>query len=50
MKRIIPETARLQLREMEPSDIESLSSILQDSNTMYAYFGFGSWGVRILTE
>ena len=36
MKRIIPETARLQLREMEPSDIESLSSILQDSNTMYA--------------
>lgn len=72
MKRIIPETARLQLREMEPSDIESLSSILQDSNTMYVYygafngeetmiwiqkqlqrykdFGFGSWGVRILTE
>ena len=72
MKRIIPETARLQLREMEPSDIESLSSILQDSNTMYAYngafngeetmiwiqkqlqrykdFGFGSWGVRILTD
>ena len=39
MKRIIPETARLQLREMEPSDIESLSSILQDSNTMYAYNG-----------
>ena len=63
---------KIQLREMEPSDIESLSSILQDSNTMYAYngafngeetmiwiqkqlqrykdFGFGSWGVRILTE
>lgn len=39
MKRIILETARLQLREMRPSDIESLSSILQDSNVMYAYNG-----------
>lgn len=39
MKRMILETARLQLYEMNFSDIKSLSSILQDENVMYAYNG-----------
>lgn len=36
---MILETARLQLQEMKISDINSLSSILQDKNVMYAYNG-----------
>lgn len=36
---LILETARLQMREMNLSDINSLSSILQDENVMYAYNG-----------
>ena len=36
---MILETARLQMREMNLSDINSLSSILQDENVMYAYNG-----------
>lgn len=36
---MILETARLQLQEMKISDINSLSSILQDENVMYAYNG-----------
>ncbi|MEG1545283.1 MAG: GNAT family N-acetyltransferase [Tannerellaceae bacterium] len=39
MKRMILETARLQLYEMNLSDIKSLSSILQDESVMYAYNG-----------
>lgn len=39
MKRMILETERLQLYEMNLSDIKSLSSILQDKNVMYAYNG-----------
>lgn len=39
MKRMILETARLQLYEMNISDIKSLASILQDENVMYAYNG-----------
>lgn len=39
MKRIILETARLQLCEMSYSDIKSLALILQDENVMYAYNG-----------
>lgn len=33
------ETERLQLYEMELSDITSLSAMLQDENVMYAYNG-----------
>ena len=33
------ETVRLLLREMSLSDMEALSSILQDENVMYAYNG-----------
>lgn len=36
---MILETVRLQLREMDSSDTEALSSILQDENVMYAYNG-----------
>ena len=36
---MILETARLQMREMNLSDINALSSILQDENVMYAYNG-----------
>ena len=36
---MILETARLQLQEMKTSDIESLSTILQDEDVMYAYNG-----------
>lgn len=39
MGRSILETARLQLREMERSDLQALSSILQDERVMYAYNG-----------
>lgn len=39
MKRLILETERLQLFEMVPSDIDALSSILQDEAVMYAYNG-----------
>lgn len=39
MKRVILETARLQLCEMSLSDIGPLSSILQDESVMYAYEG-----------
>lgn len=39
MKRPILETERLQLREMEHSDMEALSTILQDEEVMYAYEG-----------
>lgn len=46
MQRIILETERLQLREMDFSDIKSLSSILQDEKVMYAYNGtFSEEGV-----
>ena len=37
--KIILETERLLLREFELSDIEALSTILQDAETMYAYEG-----------
>jgi len=33
------ETKRLYLRELQPSDREALSKILQDEQTMYAYEG-----------
>ncbi|WP_347401799.1 GNAT family N-acetyltransferase [Candidatus Enterococcus murrayae] len=33
------ETERLYLRELQQSDIGSLSKILQDDQTMYAYEG-----------
>lgn len=36
MKRMILETARLQLYEMNLSYVKSLSSILQDENVIYA--------------
>ena len=36
---MILETERLYLREMEPSDLDSLCKILQDAETMYAYEG-----------
>ena len=36
---MILETERLYLREMTPSDFESLCKILQDEQTMYAYEG-----------
>ena len=36
---MIIETERLYLRELEQTDIESLSKILQDEQTMYAYEG-----------
>ena len=39
MQSVIIETDRLLLREMSLSDIETLSSILQDENVMYAYNG-----------
>lgn len=39
MKQIIFETARLQLCEMNLSNIKYLSSILQDERVMYAYNG-----------
>lgn len=39
MKRPILETERLQLREMELSDMKDLSKILQDEEVMYAYEG-----------
>lgn len=39
MKRPILETERLQLREMEHSDMKDLSKILQDEEVMYAYEG-----------
>ena len=39
MPNILIETNRLLLREMTLSDIEALSSILQDENVMYAYNG-----------
>lgn len=39
MKRLIVETPRLQLYEMELTDMASLSSILQDEKVMYAYNG-----------
>lgn len=39
MRRVILETERLQLYEMELSDITSLSAMLQDENVMYAYNG-----------
>lgn len=39
MEQMILETDRLQLREMELSDIASLSTILQDERVMYAYNG-----------
>lgn len=38
MKKIL-ETCRLYLREMEQSDFDALSRILQDEKTMYAYNG-----------
>lgn len=37
--RMILETERLYLREMEQSDFEALCRILQDEDTMYAYEG-----------
>ena len=36
---MIIETERLYLRELEQTDIESLSKVLQDEQTMYAYEG-----------
>ena len=39
MKQFILETPRLQLYEMDMSDIRPLSSMLQDENVMYAYNG-----------
>ena len=36
---MILETERLYLREMNQSDFDSLCSILQDEDTMYAYEG-----------
>lgn len=39
MAHIILDTDRLQLREMNLSDMEALSSILQDERVMYAYNG-----------
>lgn len=39
MKHPILETERLQLREMEHSNMEALSTILQDEEVMYAYNG-----------
>lgn len=39
MKQTVLETSRLQLREMNLSDMESLSSILRDERVMYAYNG-----------
>lgn len=39
MKRLIVETSRLQLYEMELTDMAPLSSILQDEKVMYAYNG-----------
>ena len=39
MKRLILETPRLRLCEMDFSDLRSLSAILQDESVMYAYDG-----------
>lgn len=39
MRHIILETNRLQLKEMNLSDMKALSSMLQDKNVMYAYEG-----------
>lgn len=39
MQSVIIETVRLQLKEMTLSDMEALSSILQDEKVMYAYNG-----------
>lgn len=39
MKHLILETQRLRLYEMDITDIEPLSSILQDEDVMYAYNG-----------
>ncbi len=39
MKHLILETQRLRLYEMDMTDIEPLSSILQDEDVMYAYNG-----------
>lgn len=39
MKRLILETPRLRLCEMDFSDLRSLSAILQDESVMYAYNG-----------
>lgn len=39
MARIILETPRLLLREMEPADMPSLASMLRDERVMYAYNG-----------
>ena len=36
---MIIETARLYLRELQQSDLDSLSKILQDEQTMVAYEG-----------
>ena len=36
---MIIETERLYLRELQPSDLGSLSKIMQDDQTMYAYEG-----------
>lgn len=42
INRIILETDRLQLREMDFSDMDSLSLMLQDEKVMYAYNGIFS--------
>ena len=39
MKRLILETPRLELREMDLADMAALSSMLQDERVMYAYNG-----------
>lgn len=39
MKKVILETPRLQLREIDISDMDSLRMILQDEKVMYAYNG-----------
>ena len=39
MKRLILETPRLELREMNLADMAALSSMLQDERVMYAYNG-----------
>ena len=42
---MILETKRLYLREMNPSDFNSLCRILQDEKAMYAYEGAFSNGL-----
>lgn len=37
MKKEIPETPRLLLREMEVGDLSGLKEIMQDGETMWAY-------------